>query len=86
MRKAGPNQQWCSFSISTGREDVRPVLNLSNIVTVMRTLSLVHQDSLEIIPDVRAVTVRVRWEELSHIELERVRDGVLRFASREVLS
>lgn len=49
----------------------------------MRTLTFVHQHSLQVVPDLLLLSVRVRTQELAHVELERVRDCVLRLAPLE---
>ena len=49
----------------------------------MRTLTFVHQHSLQVVPDLLLLSVRVRTQELAHVELERVRDCVLRLAPFE---
>lgn len=72
-------------SVESRRKDLRLVLHLSDVVAVMRTLSLVHEHALEVVPDLRTSALSVGREELAHVDFERVGDVVLRLAASERL-
>lgn len=59
---------------------------MRDVVAVMSALTLVHEHTLEVVPHVVALLrCRVERKELAHVELERVRDGVVRFRTLQFL-